>query len=78
MGAPGRANPGVITACYWSGDSAQGIGSGTDTTIKVEGTTTWLTAATAMNEALLEENPDFGWKWQTDDAATPPTLVKKE
>ena len=74
-GAIAGLNRGAIKACYWSGASAQGIGSGTDTTIKVEGSTTWQTAAEAMNNALPD---DFGWKWQASDADTPPVMVKKE
>ena len=51
-------------ACYWSGDTEKGVGSGLDTTTKVAGDVTWETAMTAMNTALdgtgyqWEENPD--------------------
>ena len=51
-------------ACYWSGDTEKGVGSGLDTTTKVAGDVTWETAMTAMNTALSgtgyqwEENPD--------------------
>ena len=73
-GAIAGVNEGAITACYWSGNS-KGVGRGTDNTIKIEDTTTWQTAAAAMNNALPD---DFGWEWQASDAATPPVMVEKE
>lgn len=45
----------VITACYWQNDQAQGIGynqPNTGETTKVDGSTTWETAMSAMNEKL--------------------------
>ncbi len=66
-----------ITACYWSGDAAAGVGEnyGTFSGNKVDGTVTWQSACDAMNAALPA---DFGWQWTTDAPATPPVLVKKE
>ena len=68
-----------ITACYWSGDAAAGIGynygDSTAEVYKVDGTTvTWQSACEGMNAALPA---DFGWQWTTDDPATPPVLTEK-
>ena len=70
---------GELTACYWSGDAAQGVGSGSDTTTKVDGeVVTWENAMTAMNTALdgtgyqWEENPDESSK------ATRPLIITNE
>ena len=56
---------GEHTACYWSGDTEKGVGSGLDTTTKVDGeVVTWENAMATMNTALdgtsyqWEENPD--------------------
>ena len=60
----GERTRGEHIACYWSGDTEKGVGSGSDTTTKVAGDVTWETAMTAMNTALSgtgyqwEENPD--------------------
>ena len=45
--------PGQITACYWSGYSGLGVGSGTQSGVtKVDSTTTdWAAATEAMNDA---------------------------
>ena len=78
-GVCGKLNSGTITACYWQSSigADKGVGSntdGTDNTVKVEGETTWQTAADDMNEEL---GTDFGWHWQTSDSGTPPTLVQR-
>ena len=60
----------VITACYWQNDQAQGIGynqPNTGETTKVDGSTTWETAMSAMNEKLS----GTGWQYVTDDGDTP-------
>ena len=53
----------VITACYWQNDQAQGIGynqPNTGETTKVDGSTTWETAMSAMNEKLS----GTGWQYE--------------
>ena len=61
----GERTRGEHIACYWSGDTEKGVGSGLDTTTKVDGeVVTWENAMDAMNTALngtgyqWEENPD--------------------
>ena len=57
---------GTTTACYWSGDAAQGVGSGSaDGTTKVAGDVTWETAMTAMNTAL--SGTGYQWELNPDD-----------
>ena len=68
-------NGGAITACYWSGASANGVGTNNGSTAEAEKTNDWQTAAEAMNNALPD---DFGWEWQASDANTPPVMVEKE
>ena len=46
-------------ACYWSGDTEKGVGSGLDTTTKVAGDVTWETAMNTMNTAL----DGSGYRW---------------
>ena len=66
---------GTITACYWSGDAAQGVGEGSaEGATKVEGNVDWADAAEAMNAAL----DGTGYRWVANggtDAATRPLLV---
>ena len=61
----GERTRGEHIACYWSGDTEKGVGSGLDTTTKVDGeVVTWENAMDAMNTALngtgyqWVENPD--------------------
>ena len=66
---------GIITACYW-GDNGQeqGIGDNhadTGETTKVDGSTTWETAMSAMNEKLS------GTGWQYELTGALPTLKKQ-
>ena len=64
-------------ACYWSGDAAQGVGSGLDTTTKVAGDVTWETAMTAMNTALS----GTGYRWienTGDDKEDHPLIITNE
>ena len=66
-----------ITACYWSGDAAAGVGLnyGTADVYKVDGTTvTWQSACEGMNAVLPA---GFGWQWTTDGGSLP-TLVPNE
>ena len=49
----GENDGGTITACYWSGNVAQGVGNAlTEGATKVEGSVTWETAMNTMNTAL--------------------------
>ena len=54
-GVVGINGQGTVTACYWENNQEQGTGSGsTGGTVKVEGTVTWASAMTLMNQALQE------------------------
>lgn len=54
-GIAGCNDQGTFTACYWENNQEQGTGSGsTGGTAKVEGTVTWASAMTLMNQALQE------------------------
>ena len=54
-GIAGCNDQGTFTACYWENNQEQGTGSGsTGGTVKVEGTVTWASAMTLMNQALQE------------------------
>ena len=64
-------------ACYWSGDTKKGVGSGLDTTTKVAGDVTWETAMTAMNTALS----GTGYRWienTGDDKEDHPLIITNE
>lgn len=67
-----------IINSYWSGNADKGIGGGASGDVtKVEGSATWETATSDMNEALAAENSE--WRYvQGDDKALPPTLQKKQ
>ena len=69
---------GIITACYWNGTVTgdNGIGNdmvGNGKATKVEGSTTWETAMSAMNSAL-ESN---GSEWRYELTGALPTLKKQ-
>ncbi len=68
----------IVTACYWNGTVTgdNGIGNdmvGNGKATKVEGTTTWETAMSAMNSAL-ESN---GSEWRYELTGALPTLKKQ-
>lgn len=66
---------GTITACYWSGDEENSVGSGSaEGATKVEGNVDWADAAEAMNAAL----DGTGYRWVANggtDAATHPLVI---
>lgn len=70
---------GTITACYWSGNAAQGVGNGNgsaDGTTKVEDND-WTAAMNTMNTALS----GTGYRWienRGDDKATHPLVIATE
>ena len=68
-----------ISACYWMGGAAQGIGNGTGETTEVTGDVTWASAAEAMNAALAEAGyTDYRWVVNTgDDADSRPLITEK-
>ena len=76
----GENDGGTITACYWSGNAAQGVGSGSaDGTTKVEGDVSWADAAEAMNEALETDGSTYRWVANGGtDAATHPLVIATE
>ena len=72
-------NSGTITACYWSGENATGIGGGnTNGATRVDNSNiTWETAAEKMNKELT----DYQWVINTDENTKekcPLKLEKKE
>ena len=75
----GENDNGTITACYWSGNAAQGVGNAlTDGTTKVEGSVTWETAMDAMNDAL--SGTGYQWVKNPDESskATRPLIITNE
>ena len=59
---------GIMTACYWSGDEENSVGSGSaDGTTKVEGSVTWETAMNTMNTALIDAGSTYRWITNGDD-----------
>ena len=59
----GENDNGTITACYWNGAAAQGVGNGNgsaDGTTQVEGND-WTTAMYAMNTALTDAGSIYQW-----------------
>lgn len=77
IGAIAGRNSNTTTTCYWwSGNTAQGVGEGTDNTTKVEGDVDWETARTTMNEALLTDGISYRWVANGGpDAATRPLVI---
>lgn len=66
---------GIMTACYWSGDVAQGVGSGTDNTMEV-GDGNWSTDMNDMNEALKADKSIYRWIENTgENKATHPLVT---
>ena len=72
----GENDNGTITACYWNGAAAQGVGSGSaDGTTKVEGNVTWATAMTDMNAALTGAGSTYVWTTNGGDETENRPLV---
>ena len=69
-GVAGCNHAGSITASYWSGENANGVGSGDASgTTKVNGSNvTWQTAADEMNNALAE-NGYSSYQWVENNGA---------
>ena len=67
----------TITACYWAGNAAAGIGknntSNPDPTIKIE-ESNWQTACKGMNAAI--EDLELGYHWAIKEGDTRPSLVE--
>ena len=74
----GERTRGEHIACYWSGDTEKGVGSGSaDGTTKVEGSVTWETAMNTMNTALS----GTGYRWienTGDDKEDRPLIITNE
>ena len=65
----GENDNGTITACYWNGAAAQGVGNGNgsaDGTTQVEGND-WTAAMNAMNEALQTDGSTYRWETNGGD-----------
>ena len=68
-GGVAGGNYGSITACYWSGENANGVGVGdSNGATKVENGITWQTAAGEMNKALAE-NGYSNYQWEENNGA---------
>ena len=69
---------GIMTACYWSGESAQGVGYGSEEGVEeVAGDVSWADAAEAMNTALN----GTGYLWKTnggDEMENRPLIIATE
>lgn len=74
----GENDNGTITACYWSGNVAQGVGNAlTEGATKVEGSVTWETAMNTMNTAL--DGSGYRWIENTgENKATHPLVIATE
>ena len=73
-----QRDDGIQTACYWSGNAAKGVGSGTDGTTKV-GDGNWSTAMNAMNAALTNEGISYGWTENNgEDKESRPLIIATE
>ena len=70
LGGVAGGNYGSITACYWSGEKANGVGNGESSgTTKVDNSNvTWQTAADGMNKALAE-NGYSNYQWEENNGA---------
>ena len=77
IGAIAGRNSNTTTTCYWwSGNTAQGVGEGTDNTTKVTDGD-WTAAMTAMNTALS----GTGYRWienTGDDKEDHPLIITNE
>lgn len=71
---------GTITACYWSGNAAQGVGNAlTEGATKVEGNVTWATAMNAMNTALIDAGSTYRWITNGDgETGNHPLIITTE
>ena len=70
----------TITACYWSGDAAEGIGSGYSSGADMTRITDddWTDAMAQMNEALT--NNGYKWQWKLnngEDKSTFPLIIEE-
>lgn len=73
-----QRDDGIQTACYWSGNAAKGVGSGTDGTTKV-GDGNWTTAKSAMNTALTNEGISYRWTENNgEDKESRPLIIATE
>ena len=76
----GENDNGTITACYWSGNAAQGVGNAqTEGATKVEGNVTWATAMNAMNAALIDAGSTYRWTTNGDgETGNRPLVIATE
>ena len=70
----------TITACYWSGDAAEGIGNGYSSGADMTRITDddWTDAMAQMNEALT--NNGYKWQWKLnngEDKSTFPLIIEE-
>lgn len=68
---------GIMTACFWSGESAQGVGYGSEEGVEeVAGDVSWADAAEAMNEALKTDGSSYRWKvYEGDETGNRPLVI---
>ena len=67
-------NGGIMTACYWSGDEENSVGSGSPEGATKVADGNWATAMTAMNTALS----GTGYRWienTGENKATHPLVI---
>ena len=53
---------GIMTACYWSGDEENSVGSGSPEGATKVADGNWATAMTEMNKALQTDGSTYRWK----------------
>ena len=77
-GVIGDSNNGTITACFWSGNVVNNSNETISGVTEVDGTNvTWQSATLAMNDALVNENSEWGYI-QSNGSDNPPVLQKYE
>ena len=70
---------GIMTACYWSGDEENSVGSGSPEGATKVADGNWSTAMNAMNAALIDAGSTYRWVANGGtDAATHPLVIATE
>ena len=78
VGGVTGSNSGTINACYWSGTVSGSQNESIGGCTEVDGTNvTWQSATKAMNEALVNENSEWGYI-QSNGSDNPPVLQKNK
>ena len=67
---------GIMTACYWSGDEENSVGSGSPEGATKVADGNWATAMTEMNKALKADGSTYRWKvYEGDETGNRPLVI---